>query len=94
MNTATKKSIVKELAEETALTQVQVKEIVQGFMDKVRKIIVRSGRIELRNFGILYVQRRAARKARNPRTGVTVSVPAKKTVCFRPGALVKAELNN
>ncbi|MFP6659453.1 MAG: HU family DNA-binding protein, partial [Pirellulales bacterium] len=43
------------------------------------------GRIELRNFGVFEVKRRAARKARNPRTGEKVFVPQKFVVTFKPG---------
>ena len=43
------------------------------------------GRIELRNFGVFEVKRRAPRKARNPRTGDKVYVPSKNVVTFKPG---------
>jgi nucleoid DNA-binding protein len=42
-------------------------------------------RIELRNFGVFEVKRRAPRKARNPRTGDKVLVPEKYVVTFKPG---------
>jgi len=41
--------------------------------------------MELRNFGVFEVKRRAARKARNPRTGAKVFVPEKFVVTFKPG---------
>ena len=47
--------------------------------------MLRDGRIELRNFGVFEVKRRAPRKARNPRTGDKVFVPAKNVVSFKPG---------
>ncbi len=45
----------------------------------------RNERIELRNFGVFEVKRRAPRKARNPRTGDKVFVPEKYVVTFKPG---------
>jgi nucleoid DNA-binding protein len=42
-------------------------------------------RIELRNFGVFEVKLRKPRKARNPRTGAKVDVPAKCVVTFKPG---------
>ena len=42
-------------------------------------------RIELRNFGVFEVKKRAARKARNPRTGERVEVAEKYVVTFKPG---------
>jgi nucleoid DNA-binding protein len=47
--------------------------------------LANEGRIELRNFGVFEVRRRKARKARNPRTGKAVEVPAKVVVTFKPG---------
>jgi urease beta subunit len=46
---------------------------------------VEERRIELRNFGVFEVKQRAARKARNPRTGQRVDVPQKFVVTFKPG---------
>jgi integration host factor subunit beta len=43
------------------------------------------GRMELRNFGIFEVKKRKPRRARNPRTGERVDVPAKLVVTFKPG---------
>lgn len=81
----TKKEIVRTIAEEIGLTQLQTKEIVQKTFDAIVDALVAEHRIELRNFGVFEVKRRASRKARNPRTGEKVLVPAKYVVTFTPG---------
>jgi integration host factor subunit beta len=81
----TKKEIVKTISEEIGLTQLKTKEIVQKTFDAIVEALVAEGRIELRNFGVFEVKPRAARKARNPRTGDKVLVPAKNVVTFKPG---------
>lgn len=81
----TKKEIVKAISEEIGLTQLKTKEIVQKTFDAIVETLVRDERIELRNFGVFEVKKRAARKARNPRTGEAVSVEAKYVVTFKPG---------
>jgi integration host factor subunit beta len=81
----TKKEIVKTISDELGLTQLKTKEIVQKTFDSIIETLVRDGRIELRNFGVFEVKRRAPRKARNPRTGDKVYVPAKNVVTFKPG---------
>lgn len=81
----TKKEIVKTISEEIGLTQLKTKEIVQKTFDAIVETLVEDGRIELRNFGVFEVKRRAARKARNPRTGTRVDVPTKYVVTFKPG---------
>lgn len=81
----TKKEIVKEISEKLGLTQLKTKEIVQQTFDAIIETLVQEERIELRNFGVFEVKQRAARKARNPRTGAKVEVPAKFVVTFKPG---------
>lgn len=81
----TKKEIVKTISEELGLTQLKTKEIVQKTFDAIVEELVEEGRIELRNFGVFEVKKRASRKARNPRTGQRVDVPEKWVVTFKPG---------
>jgi integration host factor subunit beta len=81
----TKKEIVRTISEEIGLTQLKTKEIVQKTFDAIVETLVEDGRIELRNFGVFEVKRRAPRKARNPRTGDKVEVPEKFVVTFKPG---------
>ena len=81
----TKKEIVKTISDEIGLTQLKTKEIVQKTFDAIVETLVDERRIELRNFGVFEVKKRAARKARNPRTGAKVYVPEKFVVTFKPG---------
>ena len=81
----TKKEIVKTISEAIGMTQLKTKEIVQNTFDDIVETLVEERRIELRNFGVFEVKERAARKARNPRTGERVDVPAKMVVTFKPG---------
>jgi nucleoid DNA-binding protein len=81
----TKKEIVKKISEDIGLTQLKTKDIVQRTLDAIILTLVSEGRIELRNFGVFEVKRRAPRKARNPRTGDKVYVPSKNVVTFKPG---------
>lgn len=81
----TKKEIVKTISEQCGLTQLKTKEIVQKTFEAIIETLVKEKRIELRNFGVFEVKKRAARKARNPRSGERVDVPAKWVVTFKPG---------
>jgi nucleoid DNA-binding protein len=84
-STVTKKEIVKTISDEIGLTQLKTKEIVQKTFNAIVEALVEEKRIELRNFGVFEVKERAARKARNPRTGQRVDVPEKFVVTFKPG---------
>lgn len=81
----TKKEMVRRIATEVNAEQTLTKRIVQRCLDMVVDVVCQTGRIELRNFGVFEVKRRAARRARNPRTGTEVEVPAKNIVTFKPG---------
>lgn len=83
----TKKEIVKAISESCGLTQLKTKEIVQKTFEAIIDTLVEDPRhrIELRNFGVFEVKKRAARKARNPRTGERVDVAEKYVVTFKPG---------
>ena len=81
----TKKDIVRAISEQIGLTQQQTTGIVQKIFNSIVETLVTERRIELRNFGVFEVKRRAARKARNPRTDEKVLVPEKYAVTFKPG---------
>lgn len=81
----TKKEIVLAMVSELDLPLSKAKDAVQMMFDAIIDALADEGRIELRNFGVFEVKRRAARKARNPKTGDRVSVPEKLVVTFKPG---------
>ncbi|MDD3590134.1 MAG: integration host factor subunit beta [Thermoguttaceae bacterium] len=84
----TKKEIVHLVSEKTNLSQQQTKEIVQKTLESIIEVLAKDGRIELRNFGVFVVKQRAARYARNPRTGEEVWVDEHETVAFKPGKMM------
>ena len=92
MATVTKRDIVNKIAEETGIKQLQIKKIVQKTFDSMIESLSKGQKIELRNFGIFKVKSRRARTGRNPRTGVTVPVPPKKVVVFKPGMIMKKKV--
>jgi integration host factor subunit beta len=81
----TKKEMARAIADQTGLTQGQVMGVVRRAFDGITEALLSEGRIELRNFGVFEVKRRKPRKARNPRTGDPVKVPAKLVVTFKAG---------
>jgi len=83
--TMTKKEIVRSISEKLGMTQLKTKDIVQCVLDDIIETLVEEGRIELRNFGVFEIRKRAARTARNPRTGDTVLVKEKLVTVFKAG---------
>src|SRR5262245_14808946 len=89
----TKKEIAKKISEQSGITVLLALEAVQMVFDGIVETLVEEGRIELRNFGVFEVQRRRARKARNPHTGESVSVPERSVVTFKPGLEMEERVN-
>jgi len=89
----TKKEIVRLISERLNLTQLGTKEIVQCVFDCIQETLVEEKRIELRNFGVFEVRKRAARKARNPKTGDEVMVQEKSVVVFKAGKALENAVN-
>jgi nucleoid DNA-binding protein len=83
---------VRTISENIGLTQSQTKTIVKKTFDAIVKTLVKNGRLELRNFGVFEVKRRASRKARNPRTGEQVFVDEKYVVTFKPGKIMEEQV--
>ena len=81
----TKKDLAREIADELGISGVVALQAVQMTFDGITKALVEEGRIELRNFGVFEVKKRKPRKARNPRTGEAVELPARMVVTLKPG---------
>lgn len=89
----TKKDIAKAIAAKTGIPAVLTHEIVQKTFDAIVTTLITERRIELRGFGVFEVKKRAARRARNPRTGEKVAVPERLVVFFKPSDEVNARVS-
>jgi integration host factor subunit beta len=90
--TITKRDLVDQIAAQSGLPKLQVKDVVQRFMDLVVAELARGNRLELREFGVFEVHTRAPRRAQNPRTLEKVEVPGKRVVKFKVGLVLRNRL--
>ncbi len=93
MPTITKKELIDRIAEQTQAKRMVVKPIIQSFLDEIVSELGKNNRLEFRDFGVFETRTRQARKAQNPKTLEPVQVPAKRTVKFKMGRLMKQKLN-
>ncbi|PCI00087.1 MAG: integration host factor subunit beta [Alphaproteobacteria bacterium] len=90
----TKSELIAKLAARNPNLYVRdVETIVDTIIEEMSAALERGDRIELRGFGAFSVKHRAPRKGRNPRTGETVQVPAKRTPAFKTGKALRERLN-
>jgi integration host factor subunit beta len=89
MSTTTKKDLIDRIADGTKYKRNDVRSIVQAFLDSVITELGEGNRLEFRDFGVFEIRDRAPRMAQNPRTLERVPVPARRTVKFKVGRLMK-----
>lgn len=88
-----KQELVDAIAGSTGLTKADSKKALDAFIDAVSATLKKGDRISLVGFGSFSVAERSAREGRNPQTGKTIKIAAKKVVKFKAGAEL-AELVN
>jgi integration host factor subunit beta len=75
------------------LTLREIDRIVDLFFDSIGDQLAQGGRVELRGFGAFSTREREGRTGRNPRTGDTVTIEAKRVPYFKPGKEIRDRLN-
>lgn len=86
--------LVQRLSEQNPeLSLRDIEAIVATFFDNISARLAENGRVELRGFGAFSTRARDARTGRNPRTGETVAVDAKRVPYFKPGKEMRSRLN-
>ncbi len=94
MATITKKELIDQIANSSKEKRIVVKTIIQSFLDNIVSELGKGNRLEFRDFGVFEVKERKARRAQNPKTLDQVWVPAKRTVKFKMGRLMKEVLSD
>lgn len=93
MNTVTKRDLVVQISDQTGLTQHQVFDVIQLFIDNATTHLAQNESVVLRNFGTFEVLIRKSKIGRNPRQPEKpVRVPARAVVKFTPGKDLKEKV--
>ena len=89
----TKADLVEAVARNADLSKKQSETIVDIMLNKLTEALQRSEGVELRGFGSFRIRKRGSRQGRNPKTGRSVQVPAKRVVYFKMGKELKDLIN-
>ncbi|HDQ03318.1 MAG TPA: HU family DNA-binding protein [Deltaproteobacteria bacterium] len=81
----TKAELVDVMSKEAAITKTAAASALDAYVGAVAKELKKGGKVSLVGFGTFSVSKRKARDGRNPKTGDTIKIPAKKVVKFKPG---------
>jgi len=89
----TKAKLIQAIAQKTGLTKLETQAVLTGFWDTVIESLAQGESVELRGFGSFRVQHRPPRKARNPATGESIQVDARRVPVFKPAREFKDQVN-
>jgi DNA-binding protein HU-beta len=85
-----KQDLIAKIARDNGLTKTAAAGAVDGFLDGIVKSLKKGQSVTFVGFGTFKTAQRKARKARNPQTGATITIPKRRVVRFIPGKALKA----
>lgn len=84
--------LVGEVSRVTELSKAQANQALEAIIMQIRKALKKGDKVMLVGFGSFAVRRRAARVGRNPHTGESIKIKARKAPVFKAGASLRAAL--
>ncbi|HVZ67174.1 MAG TPA: HU family DNA-binding protein [Patescibacteria group bacterium] len=85
----TKKELIELVAKKGNLTNKAAKEAIKVFLNGIRDSLKRNEKVVITGFGTFSLRARKSRKGRNPKTGETITIAARKAPGFTPGKSLK-----
>jgi len=89
----TKAQLIDALSQRLGQSKQDSERVLDAVLDTAKAALQQGEKLDLRGFGTFKLRESKARLARNPRTGETVNVPAKKVAAFKPSKELAALLN-
>ncbi|MCQ6307099.1 HU family DNA-binding protein [Bacillus cereus] len=89
-----KTELIQKVAQKTGLKRPQASLAVDTLLESIQQALQNGENVQLIGFGSFEVRERAAREGRNPSTGESLTIPAKKAPAFKAGKQLKEAVNN
>ncbi|UIJ69776.1 HU family DNA-binding protein (plasmid) [Bacillus cereus] len=89
-----KTELIQKVAMETGLKRPPASLAVDTVLESIQQALQKGDNVQLIGFGTFEVRERAAREGRNPITGESLIIPAKKAPAFKAGKQLKEAVNN
>ncbi|MGB5243315.1 MAG: HU family DNA-binding protein [Lutimonas sp.] len=88
-----KSDLIEAMAADAGISKAAAGKALDSMMSNVKKTLKEGNKLVLVGFGSFDVKDRPARDGRNPQTGATIRIPARKVVSFKPGSELKNSVN-
>ena len=87
-----KAEMIDAIAKEAGVSKADAERVFNATFEVIKKDLKKNEKSSIANFGTFKVSKRAARTGRNPQTGETIKIAASKSVSFKAGTALKAEV--
>lgn len=89
----TKAEFLDNLAKRLEISKQEGDRVLEAVLDTLRSALVNGEKIDLRGLGSFKIRESKSRQGRNPKTGETIVIPAKRSAAFKPGKELTVLLN-
>ena len=87
-----KSELIEKMASDADMSKKQANDALNSFIEAVTKTIKKGDKVTLVGFGTFSLSKRAARNGRNPQTGATIKIKAKKVAKFKAGKELSSKI--
>lgn len=89
----TKAELINQIAEKSELTKKDAEKAFSAVVSTITEALVKGDKVQIVGFGTFEVRDRKEKQSKNPQTGETITVPAKKAPAFKAGKALKDAVN-
>lgn len=90
----TKADIVEALYEKVGFSKKEAADLVELVFDQIKTTLSKGEKIKISGFGNFVVREKRSRVGRNPQTGQSIEISARRVLTFRPSQVLRAEVNS
>lgn len=86
-----KTEFIAAIAEKAGITKADAAKVVAAYGDVIKEQMLKGDKVAILGFGTFSVTERAERTGINPQTKKAITIPARKSVKFKPGTALELE---
>jgi len=90
----TKADIIEALHQKIGFSKKEAADLVELVFDSIKETLAHGQKIKISGFGNFVVREKRARVGRNPQTGESIEISARRVLTFRPSQVLRAEVNS
>ena len=92
--TITKIDLINHLHQSLGLTKIESRQLVEAFFNEVKNALINNEEVQISGFGNFKILDKRERPGRNPKTGESAIISARKVVTFKAGQKLRTKVSN